>query len=96
VLEYAESFLEKPEFVMKDLNQRKGVLFDNRMVDSKRDEIMRIIIAIAENDLPETKDKKPLSKFGESYRRYRQKQIGRKTHILNREETKQDHLKTEE
>ena len=48
VLEFAETFLKQPEFVYNNLYQRNATLFHERIVDSKRDDIMRIIIAIAE------------------------------------------------
>ena len=38
--------------MLNDLHQEDGTLFHKRIVDSKRDEIMRIIIAIAENTVP--------------------------------------------
>lgn len=37
-----------PSFILNDLHQSEGTLFHRRIVGSKRDEIMRIIIAIAE------------------------------------------------
>lgn len=52
VLQYAETFLLKPDFILDDLPQEDGTLFHKRIVDSKRDEIMRIIIAIAEKTVP--------------------------------------------
>ena len=52
VLQYAESFLLQPDFVLNDLHQRSGTLFHSRIVDSKRDEIMRMIVAIAEGTIP--------------------------------------------
>ena len=62
VLEFAETFLKKPEFVYNNLHQRGCLLFHERIVDSKRDDIMRIIIAIAEKSLSTTKE------IGEKYR----------------------------
>ena len=49
-------------------------------MDSKRDDIMRIIIAIAERTLPSTKE------IGSKYREQRDKMYKRKTHITTQPE----------
>lgn len=74
VLQNTETFLLKPEFVLEDLHQRERVLFHNRVVDSKRDEIMRIIISLAEQTIP-------VDQFGKLYYDNLLKMQGNKTHF---------------
>jgi len=75
VLQYAETFLLQPEFVLKDLHQRQGELFHRRVVDSKRDEIKRMVIAIAEKTMP-------IEQMGQKYWDILLKMKGTKTHYL--------------
>lgn len=48
LLENVEGFLSKPDFVLKDLNLKRGKFFDKDLVDEKRDVIKRIIIVMTE------------------------------------------------
>mmetsp|Transcript_74 Transcript_74/g.145 ORF Transcript_74/g.145 Transcript_74/m.145 type:complete len:161 (-) Transcript_74:186-668(-) len=75
VLQYAETFLLQPDFVLKDLRQEEGELFHRRVVNSKRDEIMRIIIAIAEQSVS-------VAHMGQVYLQLLQAMQGKKTHYL--------------
>lgn len=51
LLENVECFLESPDFVMKDLNAKKGELFKKRLVDEKREHLKRTIIVMTEKTL---------------------------------------------
>lgn len=73
MLQYAETFLSEPDFVLSDLHQKEGTLFHQRIVDSKRDEIKRMIIALAEKTVS-------IEKMGEIYREQAKHLKGRKTH----------------
>ena len=48
LLENVETFLESPEFVLKDVNQKSGIMYQKRFIDEKREHVKRIIIAMAE------------------------------------------------
>ena len=51
LLENVECFLENPQFVLEDLNQKKGELFKKRLVDEKREHLKRTIISMVEKTL---------------------------------------------
>jgi Ulp1 family protease len=48
LLENVESFLEDPDFVLSNLNAKKGELFTRKIVDEKREYFKRFVIAAAE------------------------------------------------
>ena len=43
--------MENPQFVLEDLNQKKGELFKKRLVDEKREHLKRTIISMVEKTL---------------------------------------------
>jgi hypothetical protein len=43
--------LENPQFVLQDLNQKRGELFKKRLVDEKREHLKRTIISMVEKTL---------------------------------------------
>lgn len=65
LLENVECFLENPDFIMKDLNQKKGELFKKRLVDEKREHLKRTIIAMTENTCHS------VDKLGQNYCKFR-------------------------
>ena len=73
VLQYAETFLSEPNFVLDDLHQKEGTLFHQRIVDSKRDEIKRMIIALAEKTIT-------IEQMGQICRQEADRIKGSKTH----------------
>ena len=75
LLENVECFLERPDFVMQDLNQKKGELFKKRCVDEKREHLKRVIIAMVEKRVDTTEN------FGKRYGEFRKDESGKMFHV---------------
>jgi len=89
LLEYAETFLSDPEFLLSNLHQNnpKSDLFTDEIINDKRDILKRLAIALCEGvhaNRREGDKKQPNEEvvLGEKYREYRDKFIG--TQILVR------------
>lgn len=74
LLENVECFLENPEFVLKDLNSKKGALFKKRLVDEKREHLKRLIIAMTEKT-------KSIEQLGQAYFEFRKQMHGKSLHV---------------
>ena len=74
MLENVECFLENPEFVLTDLNAKKGALFKKRLVDEKREHLKRTIIAMTEKT-------KAVEDLGKGYYEFRKKMHGQWLHV---------------
>ena len=48
LLENVEGFLTRPDFILQDLNAKKGYLFNKRIVDEKREILKRVVIAMSD------------------------------------------------
>ena len=64
-------------------------MFHSRIVDSKRDEIMRIIIAIAEKTVP-------TEKIGQVFQKELKRNWGKKTHFKNPDKDNDEEYDDEE
>lgn len=78
MLENVECFLENPEFILTDLNAKKGALFKKRLVDEKREHLKRTIIAMSEKT-------KSIEDLGKGYSEFRKKMHGKLLHVLTAE-----------
>ncbi len=48
LLENVEGFLTRPSFILSDLDQSNKLLFNNRIVDEKREHLKRILMALTD------------------------------------------------
>ena len=75
LLENVEGFLTRPDFILQDLNGKKGYLFNKRIVDEKREILKRVVIAMSE----QTKTQEQL---GKSYQEWRATLEAKTTYVL--------------
>lgn len=78
-----ETFLECPEFVLKDMNQKGGIMYQKRFIDEKREHVKRVIIAMAEKTKVKPGPEKELdiAAIGVQYGDFRKSLSGRMVRV---------------